>query len=341
MKIAIHKSNSGFHPRWVSYCEKKKIPYKRVNCFDNDLVEQLKDCDALMWHHSQNDPGHLILAKSLLFSLEQAGIVVFPDFYTNWHFDDKLGQKYLLEALGLPLVKTTIFYNKKDALEWAMNTTFPVVFKLRRGAGSFNVKLIKTFSEAKLVILKSFGRGFSNFNALSYFVETLRKFRLRKANLAALLKSLTYFIIKPAYERIAGNEVGYVYFQEFIPKNNFDIRVIVIGDKAFAIKRMVRDNDFRASGSGNIKYEKENFNDSTIKLSFDLYQKLKSQCVAFDFIYKNDKPFLVEISYGFVKEGYDNCVGYWDKDLVFIPGKFDPCSWMVDEVINEIMKKYV
>ena len=39
------------------------------------------------------------------------------------------------------------------------------------------------------------------------------------------------------------------------------VRVIVINDKAFAIKRMVRKNDFRASGSGIIEYDKENLTD--------------------------------------------------------------------------------
>jgi glutathione synthase/RimK-type ligase-like ATP-grasp enzyme len=341
MKIAIHKSDSGFHPRWVEYCKKNNIPFKRVNCLDNDLILQLKDCDALMWHHSQNDPSHLIIAKPLLFSLEQAGKIVFPDFNTNWHFDDKLGQKYLLEALDLPMVKTTAFFNKEDAIKWAKLVPYPIVFKLRGGAGSFNVHLINNFLQARSVITKSFGRGFTNFDTRSNLKETIRKYRLKKVNLKLLLKSFAYFVFKPAYARTAGREVGYVYFQEFIPQNNFDIRVIVIGERAFAIKRMVRDNDFRASGSGNIKYEKENFDDATIKLSFELSEKLKTQCVAFDFIYKDMSPLLVEISYGFVKEGYDECVGYWDRDLVFNPGKFDPCSWMVESVVNQISAQNV
>jgi hypothetical protein len=72
MKIAIYKSDSGFHPRWITYCKKNDTPFKLVDCFDKDIILQLKDCDALMWHHSQNDPKHLILAKPLLFSLKQS-----------------------------------------------------------------------------------------------------------------------------------------------------------------------------------------------------------------------------------------------------------------------------
>ena len=43
--IAIHKS-SGFTERWIAYCEQEGIDYKIVNCYDSDIIEQLKDCDA-------------------------------------------------------------------------------------------------------------------------------------------------------------------------------------------------------------------------------------------------------------------------------------------------------
>jgi len=27
IKLAIHHSNAGFHPRWVAYCEEQGIPF--------------------------------------------------------------------------------------------------------------------------------------------------------------------------------------------------------------------------------------------------------------------------------------------------------------------------
>ena len=94
--------------------------------------------------------------------------------------------------------------------------------------------------------------------------------------------------------------------------------------------------DFRASGSGTILYDKGLFDEDIIKLSFDLSDKLKSQCVAFDFVYDNKDPLLVEISYGFTPEGYDPCPGYWDKNLNWHEGKFDPYGWMVYNIIKGI-----
>ncbi|GAB1405515.1 hypothetical protein MASR1M74_26960 [Lentimicrobium sp.] len=222
-----------------------------------------------MWHHNQGSPCDLTAAKPILFALEQAGIKVFPNFNTNWHFDDKLGQKYLLEAIGAPLVPTYVFLNKKAALDWAVSASFPKVFKLRGGAGSANVQLAKTQRQAKKLIRKAFGKGFSNYDAARSLKERWRLWCLKKTTMADVLKGVVRIVYPPPFAKTLGRETGYVYFQDFIPNNDHDIRVIVVGNKAFAIKRMVRESDFRASGSGHILYDKENFNNKDIKLAFN------------------------------------------------------------------------
>ena len=97
---------------------------------------------------------------------------------------------------------------------------------------------------------------------------------------------------------------------------------------------MVRKDDFRASGSGNIFYERELFDEATLNVSFEIANKLKTQCVAFDFVYRDGKPLIVEISYGFAPAGYDLCPGYWNKDLTWHEGKFNPYGWMVDLLLD-------
>ncbi len=336
--IAIHNSSIGFHSRWIEYCDSNKIPYKIVDCYSNNIVEEISDCDGLMWHHSHAGPKDIVFAKPLLFALEQAGMKVFPDFNTNWHFDDKLGQKYLFEKSEILTAKSFVFYTKKDALDWIAKTSFPKVFKLRSGAGSSNVKLVKDKSSAISLVNKAFGSGFSQYQAMDNVKERYRKYRNGKTNAKDLLKGVVRLIKSPEYAKVSGKEIGYIYFQEFIPGNDHDIRVVVIGDKAFAIKRMVRENDFRASGGGDILYAKELFNDALIKLAFEINDKIKSQCLALDFIFKNGNPLVVEMSYGFSKSGYDPCPGYWNNDLKWHEGKFNPYGWMVEVLIKQINK---
>jgi len=336
MKVAICMTDDEVTNRWMDYLKTAGIQLKIVDFYDSEIVLNVADCDALLWHFHQGNPKDQIFARQLLYSLQTSGMRVFPDFHTSWHFDDKVGQKYLLESIGAPLVPTRVFYNKNDALAWIKNTDLPIVSKLRGGAGSQNVKLIKSRYEAKRLINKSFGRGFLTYNPMASLKERLRKYREGNKDFRNVIEGFVRFIIPPKYSKIKGRERGYVYFQEFIPGNDHDIRVVVIGDKAFALKRMVRKNDFRASGSGKILYERTHIQDDVISLSFSIADKLKTQCVAFDYIYKKGQPLITEISYGFSPQPYDKCPGYWDKSLRWHEGKFNPYSWMVEDLINNV-----
>ena len=290
MKLGIHPTANSFSTRWIAYCEEKQIPYKLVNCYATDIVQQLQDCNALLWHHQQGSPKDIVFAKQLLFALEHAGIKVFPNFKTGWHFDDKLGQKYLLEAAGVEAIPSYIFFSKQDALEWVHATNFPKVFKLRGGAGSSNVELVKDSAAAIQLINKAFGKGFSKYQPMANLKERIRKYRTGKTTARDVLKGVARLIVPPAFSKIGGKEIGYAYFQDFIDNNDHDIRVIIVDGKAFAIKRLVRENDFRASGSGTILYDKNLFDETTIRAAFVAAKKLQTQVVAFDFVYQKKQP---------------------------------------------------
>jgi glutathione synthase/RimK-type ligase-like ATP-grasp enzyme len=336
MRIAIHSSPNSFSNRWIAYCKLKKIDYKIVNCYSTDIIRQLSDCDALMWHFHHEDYKDALFAKQLLFAVELSGKKVFPDFRTCWHFDDKVAQKYLLESLDVPFVPSYVFYSKSDALKWIKSATFPKVFKLRGGGASRNVRLVESARNAEKLVRIAFGSGFSQSDRIAYIKEKWRQYVDLKKDFSVVVKAFGRFFIPNEFTRMYHKEKGYVLFQDFIPGNRFDIRVIVIDEKAFALKRMVRKNDFRASGSGMIVYEKDNFSDEIIRMSFQLAEKLQSQSTAFDFVFdEKNRPLLVEISYGFLVEAYDSCVGYWDADLRFHEGAFNPQHWMVDSLMKQ------
>lgn len=338
MTIAIHNSKHEefFSNRWIDYCKQNSIPHKIVNAYDNNIIENLKDCDFFLWHHSNYNYKDALFAKQLIYSIQEMGVKVFPDFKTTWHFDDKLGQKYLLEAVKAPLVPSYVFYSKKDAIQWLEQTTLPKVFKLRGGSGSSNVKLVKSKREALKLIKKSFGSGFSQFDRINHLKFRYGNFRSGKEDFIAILKGIARLFIGTEYSNNFTKEKGYIYLQEFMPNNNFDIRVIVIGDKAFGLKRMVRKDDFRASGSGNIIFEPREIDINCVKIAFETNKKLKTQSIAYDFVFdKKNKPLIVEISYGYIVSAYNNCPGYWDNNLKWHEGRFNPQEWMIQNLIKE------
>ncbi len=337
MRLAIHDSDSGFHPRWVGWCEEHGIEVKRVNCHASDIVSQLSGCDGLLWHHSQMNPADLLVAKGILQALEHTGFQVFPDWRTAWHFDDKLSQKYLFEALDFPFLPTWAFLDRGSALAWIEQAQFPKVFKLRGGAGSANVRLVRTRAEARKLVRQAFGRGFPNYDAWGSLKERWRKVRLRKTSPIEILKGIARFAYPPGFCRVLGREYGYVYFQEFIDSLSCDYRTIVIGKKCLSIKRNTRDNDFRASGSGLLEYSKSLFEKQLIQTSFECAERLGSKCAAMDFIISEGKFLLVEVSYGFPTGPFaQDCPGYWDRSFRWQAGAVDPQGWMLADFVESL-----
>lgn len=266
------------------------------------------------------------------------GLKVFPNRKTSWHYDDKIAQKYLLESIGAPLVKSYVFYNEKDAREWIKTTDFPKVFKLRKGAGSSNVKLVRDKREANHLCHIAFSKGFSSVG--SYFndvatkakhVKDMRSFIKKLKRMPASLRRIKQV------KQLSSREVGYIYFQDFIPDNKYDIRVTVVGNIAFGYKRVVRPKDFRASGSGIFNCDPESIPSDCIEKAFNTLNRIGAQSLAFDFISTSGGDSrIIEISYCFGVKGLKECPGYWDCDLNWHYGSILP----EDAIIGDLLSSY-
>jgi glutathione synthase/RimK-type ligase-like ATP-grasp enzyme len=335
--IAIHDRPGSFSDKWIEYCDLNNIPYKLVDCYGSNIVDQLVDSNGLMWHWAHFDHKAALFARQLTYSVEAAGKHMFPSAATVWHFDDKVGQKYLFESIGAPLVPSYVFYDMAQALGWAENTKYPKVFKLRGGAGAENVHIVRDRRDAERFIRKAFGRGFKVKNRWNFLKERLWHFRRDKSlkSFLNISKGLVRFVISSKIQRNFPPERNYAYFQDFIPENDCDIRIIVIGKRAFAIKRMIRKGDFRASGSGDIIYDPTQIPAQCLKLAFEISENLGTQSLAYDFVFDGDQPLVVEVSCSFSRKGYLSCPGYWTDRLEWVEGKFFPEYFMVEDFAEQ------
>jgi hypothetical protein len=318
-KIAIH-DNGSWSAKWIAYCREHNIPYKKINCYDSDIVDQIRDCAGLMWMFDHANPEDMLMARNVFNVAELMGLKVYPNFHTNWHFDDKLSQKYLFEALKLPTVPTWAFFNRSKALDFARTCELPIVAKLRRGAASYNVRMLKTRSQIRRYVKRMFSKGFSPAPAPLADVKTKFKVAARKGGLNGIIQRLKkaprFFSVVMKGRKFFGNEKGYVYFQKFIPGNTCDLRISVVGNRAWGFHRIARENDFRASGSGVIDYDISKIPLEVVRQSFDAAEKLKMQSVCFDWIHDARGNYsFVEVSYGFVDIAVYNCSGFWDREM--------------------------
>lgn len=299
-----------------------KIPYIELSLDQPDFWDLVKDLDLFIFRWAQPDDHHQI-AKTILPILENSfGIKCYPNQKTCWLYDDKIMEYYLLNSLGYPFIESWIFWEKNNALKWAKEANYPVVFKLKKGAGSTNVVLIDKESDAIKVIKRMFGKGISS-NGVPHKgnvkYKNLEKFARAKIDKYFLSKLRN---IEPEAWQISKN---YVLFQKFLPKNTFDTRVTTIGKRVFAFRRFTRKNDFRASGSGQIDYNIENIDLKLIELALKISKELNFQSMAYDFLFNEDnQPEICEISYTFSDKIIYDCLGYWDENLHWHEGHYWP-----------------
>lgn len=336
MPLAIHHREGSFSDRWQAYCEERRIPFILVNCLESDILNRLASADALLWHWIHQDAREHLMARHLILAAEQMGLAVFPSTPTCWHFDDKIAQKYLLEAVDAPLVPTHVFYDEDEALRWIKKAAFPKVFKLRKGAGSSNVHLVANARQARALTRRAFGRGFQPVPGYSVDArKRLRSARERGEVLAAAMRMPWVLARIRRLNKAMGSEGGYVYFQDFVPDNAFDTRVTVIGDRAFAFTRDVRPGDFRASGSGRIAYDFGRIDRRCVETAFGVTRKVGSQSMAFDFVRTGEgSPMIVEVSYCYDPRAVYNCAGHWDGRLKWHDGH----TWPQDAILVDLIE---
>jgi glutathione synthase/RimK-type ligase-like ATP-grasp enzyme len=334
--IAIHHSPGSFSDRWVQRLSGEGIPHRAVNGYGSSIVAELRDCAAFLWHITHRHTNDLLYARSVLRAAANIGLVVFPNETTCYHYDDKIAQKYLLEFIGAPLVPTWVFYKKEDVLCWVDSADFPKVFKLRRGAGSANVRLVRSRGEAARLVERMFSRGFHPRPGLAGVIQAQGHRTRSVSALFGKMKKIGSYVRE---RRSTPTERGYAYFQEFVPDNDLDTRVTIIGNRAFYFDRLNRRGDFRASGSGRIVYMKPQQMDMrAIEVAFGVSRRLGFQSMAYDFLTDrtSGRKLLTEISYIFDAGAVHDCEGHFDSAFTWHEGHFWPQDAILEDVLASV-----
>jgi hypothetical protein len=342
--VGIQKGTpTDFSARWADAAQAHGAEVRWLDLLGADPLKQVAGCSAVMWHWSHYPHQIRLAALPILRVIEeQLRIPVFPDMATCWHFDDKIAQSYLLEALGIPHPKTWVFWRKADALAWCETADYPVVAKLSGGAGSLNVQLIRNRGAARKYVELCFsGSGILIRPALPIGGVSRVWARLKRAaKRAAQAGSYIFANRFPAMPDQAFwmPQKNYVLFQEFLSGNDFDTRVTVIGNRAFAFRRFNRANDFRASGSGRIDHDPAAIDLRCVRAAFAAARKLESQSLAFDYLFQvgQPEPRAGEISYGYADWAVQKCPGHWDAELNWHAGQLWPQVAHVEDLLARI-----
>ena len=323
-----HRKSAVYQDKYIRILEYNEIPYVLLDANQHDFWERVGMLSHFIyrWEHYEDEKQ---LARKIMPVMErQYKIACFPDQATAWHYDDKISQYYLMRAAGFPFTQCWVFWSREAALKWIKEAELPLVAKLKGGAGSKNVQLLESRGKAVKIIRRMFGRGRYPSSIDRNKLSPVREIMHAGGNILRLLRG-------EALRDTWILEKNYVLFQRYLPENRFDTRVTVIGSRAFAFRRMVRANDFRASGSGVIDYGVKEIDPRCISLAFRVSRAMNFQTMAYDFIFNiQGEPEFCEYSYTFLDHAVYDCPGYWDESMNWHEGHFWPQYFQLVDLLG-------
>lgn len=313
------------HNRLSSYSQKffqlmvlNKIPCKLIDPNSQSLISDLGECTHLLFHHSQGDTDLKIYETIYNIAHRVLGIRCFPDYDVFWQYEDKIKEYYLLKSGKFPVVDSYVFWNIEHADAFLLKARYPMVVKLPKGAASNNVVLVNSPEEGRNINKQVFTKGvkhgrlnnktnlmsWRNAGVIRYSKNSLRSFLIN----TGVIRDKSHF---PEWQI----QKDAIIYQKYLPNNSYDQRIAVIGNRAFGARRFVRENDFRASGSGKSDLDPSRIDLRCIEIAFSISKKFNFSSMGYDFIYDDKKPYINEFGYCFADYIVRSCPGYWDDKL--------------------------
>jgi hypothetical protein len=327
-------------PIWTRVLTEAGHEVRAVDVRRADILDQVRGCHGFMWRHAHTPEARQIARRLLPVLEREMGLAVYPDQRTCWHFDDKIAQRFLLEAAGIPTPRTWVWFDREQAEEFARGAAYPLVLKLWGGAGSTNVRLVGTPAEARTWIARLFGPGVHGLDEASARAWR-RTGRILKgaARTLATGRPFHHAVRPPVFWEL---HRGYVLFQEFLPGNDHDTRVTVVGRRAFAYRRFNRPGDFRASGSGRFDPDPSRIDMETVRLAFRVAERLGAQSVAIDGLRRGEDRVVGEITYAYVSWMVQSCPGHWERaggEPVWVEGRMWPEEAQAEDFMERLRSR--
>jgi glutathione synthase/RimK-type ligase-like ATP-grasp enzyme len=310
------------------------LEYALVNLERHDWIQSVASYDAVIWQPKYMGPRSASYVKEKIYFLEHyLGKLVVPSFNTVWHFESKIAQSYLFAVHTVPTPDTIVTFDYQDALACLETAHPPFVFKESHGAASQNVRLVRERSAARRIIDQLLCQ--QRWNAVkSRYASTIRRL---------WAGVFTPWLWAKVRQKLLGDErTGVVYWQVFVPGNEADLRITVIGDRyAYGFWRNNRPNDFRASGSGRIDYQRP-IPEAPLRYCLSLNQRLGFDSMAYDILFTQDRFVINEMSYAYLDSAIFRASGYYELDgttaLTFREGHVWPEDLWVEWTLTRMRR---
>lgn len=282
-KIIILLDSKGRYPQKLHETESLNIDVLTEHLNSNgyevfaltfhDFLKNIDNIDCneyiFLYASSQYEEYKGYIEDILLYIIKSGGKII-PDFQLFRSHENKAFQELYKTMKKIPSPKYNIIGTFEEGIEILKETSFPIIAKTINGFGSKGVIQINNSKEGRKFLNKNLQSGI-NFNS---------------NGLRILGRRLKY---KKQYPKKSGR----VIFQEKINGVDHDWKILVFGNRCFCLKRSVRKNDFRASGSGIFNFDAVPVN-QLLNFALNVKRKLDTPWVSLDIIEKNNRYYLIE-----------------------------------------------
>ena len=257
--------------------------------------KKYKDSIFLYTTTEDHKEYYKLYIEDIVLGLEAIGARVFPNFICLKSHHNKVFMEILRDAQDFePLnnIKTQKFGTLEEFQRHFKMEEENIVVKMASGASSLGVFLGKGYKDL-LIKVKKASRTF-------HFKEDIKE-KLRK------IKHKDFIPVSRYRNKFIT--------QNFIPNLTNDWKILVYLDRYYILKRPVRENDFRASGSGKEKYlfgDKANIPNGIFDYAKSIYDKFDSPILSIDIAYANNQFYTLEFQFtGFGTSGQQLSENYF------------------------------
>jgi len=259
----------------INYLEEH---YEVVHISFEELVNSdIEIKNSIVIYSSSQQPEYKEYIEDALLFLMQKGNHLIPSINVFKSHDNKGYQELHKKLLNIQSLSARYYGSYKEMGE---TQKFPSVIKYTQGFGSSGVNIVKN----KFEIIK-----------LTTKCECLISTNYLRTIRSAIAKPFKKYLFGTIYKQEAVDYMRYFkrfVLQEYIQGLTHDFKAIVFYDKIYVLKRLVKKNDFRASGSGSFIFEKAS--DSLLRYIEDMYDKFDEPFMAFDICSDGSEYYLIE-----------------------------------------------
>ena len=254
-----------------------------------DLLSSYENC-CVIYTSIENAPYYKKMIESVIYILSHKN-KIYPNFDVLLSHEDKIYQEYYKSFMKINSISCIVVHNflELEKIDFQRN----YVFKWQDGSGSRNVSLVANiydvYRKCKPILIKNIQRNIEIRQTIEYTIKAKLLIFLLKISSA----KKGYHLFQKKCKSLFLNDCSFV-LQEFKEGYQHDFKILIYYDRIFALRRNVRKNDFRASGSG--LFFTGELPSFALEFVYHIYKQMKLPILSLDVLIDVEKQdiFIIE-----------------------------------------------